>query len=46
MKNKYFLIFAVMIWAVSGIGCNMVKGTGQDVESAGKSIQSAADSKK
>lgn len=46
MKKNIFVILAVFFWVVSLMGCNMVKGTGQDIEGAGKSIQGAADANK
>ena len=45
MKRNYFLIILALFLMISVMGCNMMKGAGKDVESAGKSIQKAADKK-
>lgn len=43
MKNKFSLIIAAVFLTMSVLGCNMMKGAGKDVESAGESIQKTVD---
>lgn len=39
MKKNFLFIFAVLFLATSVLGCNMLRGAGEDVENAGASIQ-------
>jgi predicted small secreted protein len=43
MVKKLACVFAVLMLAVAGAGCNTVKGAGKDVQKAGKSVERAAD---
>lgn len=43
MKRNYFLVITVLLLTTLVIGCNMMKGAGQDVENAGQSIQKTVD---
>ena len=43
MKNHYLLIFMVSFLAISALGCNTMRGAGQDIENAGKSVQTTVD---
>lgn len=43
MRKTTGLIIAVMLFAVTAIGCNMFKGAGKDMENAGESIQKTVD---
>ena len=43
MKNYFLLILAVLFLTTLGLGCNMLRGAGQDVENAGQSIQTTVD---
>jgi len=42
MKN-YFLIFTVLCFMISIVGCNTFRGFGEDVESGGEGIQRTVD---
>lgn len=43
MKNSYLLMLTIFFLATSALGCNTMKGAGQDMENAGKSIQTTVD---
>ncbi len=43
MKRNFVLFFSVLFLTVSVLGCNMLRGAGQDVENAGASIQKTVD---
>lgn len=44
MLRKLMLILAVAGFSAAGLtGCNTVEGAGQDIESAGESIEDSAD---
>lgn len=43
MVEKVFLGFLVALFLISLPGCHTVHGVGQDIESAGKSIERATD---
>lgn len=49
MKNKFLqlqylmIVFAVLFLTTSVLGCNMMRGAGQDIENAGDSIQRTVD---
>ena len=43
MKNNVLSIIAVLLLLILMSGCNTLSGMGKDVESAGKSVQKAAD---
>jgi predicted small secreted protein len=43
MKQNYFFIAAVLLLTASLVGCNMLRGAGQDVENAGSGIQRTVD---
>ena len=43
MKEKFLLILAGLFLATSVMGCNMLKGAGEDIENAGGSIQDTVD---
>jgi len=43
MKNKILLILTVLVLTTLGLGCNMLRGAGQDIENAGGSIQRTVD---
>lgn len=46
MKKDYFLMIAVLLLTTMVVGCNMMKGAGEDVENAGESIQKTVDRNK
>ena len=41
MKNNFLLILIVLFLTALLLGCNTLKGAGQDIENAGKSVQRA-----
>ena len=43
MKNNVLLVLVVLFLSTLLLGCSMLKGAGQDIEAAGKSVQRAAD---
>ncbi len=43
MKRNYFLIFMALFLMTTVLGCNTLRGAGQDVENAGGSIQRTVD---
>lgn len=43
MKRNYFLILIALFLTTSVLGCNTLRGAGQDVENAGGSIQRTVD---
>lgn len=43
MKTIIILIFTVLLLAILGSGCNMLRGAGEDIENAGGSIQRTVD---
>lgn len=43
MNRHYFLILIALCSTVLLLGCNMLRGAGQDVENAGGSIQRTVD---
>jgi len=43
MKNNFLLLLVALFLTTLILGCGTLKGAGQDIESAGKSVQRAAD---
>jgi len=43
MKNSFLFVFAMLFFAATVLGCNMVRGAGKDISNAGGSIQRTAD---
>lgn len=43
MKRNYFLVITVMLLTTLIIGCNMMKGAGQDVKNTGENIKETVD---
>jgi predicted small secreted protein len=43
MRNNFLLIILALILTASFLGCNTLKGAGEDIEGAGKSIQKTVD---
>jgi predicted small secreted protein len=43
MKSHSVVILMVVFLATSAMGCNMLRGAGQDVENAGAGIQKTVD---
>ncbi|MCR4336733.1 MAG: entericidin EcnA/B family protein [Candidatus Omnitrophica bacterium] len=43
MKSNYFLIMIALLLTTSFLGCNMLRGAGEDIENAGGSIQKTVD---
>ena len=43
MRNKVLLVFTVLFLATMVLGCNMLRGAGEDIENAGGSIQKTVD---
>lgn len=43
MKNKFLPILSVLILSLMVMGCNMLRGAGEDIENAGGSIQRTVD---
>ncbi len=43
MKRNYFLILTALFLTTSVLGCNTLRGAGQDVENAGGSIKRTVD---
>ena len=39
MKKNLLVILAVLVLATAVLGCNTMRGAGQDVEGGGRSIQ-------
>lgn len=43
---RHFFLFsmlAIFVFSITAAGCNTMRGAGEDVESAGESIQDAAE---
>jgi predicted small secreted protein len=43
MKINLLLILTAIVFASSILGCNMLRGAGQDIENAGGSIKKTVD---
>jgi len=43
MKNNLLLIITAIVFSTAILGCNMLRGAGQDIENAGGSIQKTVD---
>jgi predicted small secreted protein len=43
MKTQLLLILIVAFLTTLGLGCNMLRGAGEDIENAGGSIQRTVD---
>ncbi|HBG60673.1 MAG TPA: entericidin [Candidatus Omnitrophica bacterium] len=43
MKTNFLLLLAALFLLTSVLGCNMLRGAGQDIENAGGSIQRTVD---
>lgn len=43
MRKNFLFIVGVLLLATSVLGCNMMRGAGQDMEGGGRSIQRAVD---
>lgn len=43
MKANLLLFLAALLLSTSVLGCNMMRGAGQDIENAGGSIQRTVD---
>ena len=43
MRNNLLLTFTALFLATSVLGCNTMRGAGQDVQNAGGSIQRTVD---
>ena len=43
MKNTVVLALTALFLTVSVLGCNMLRGAGEDIENAGGSIQRTVD---
>ena len=43
MKSNLLLILTAIVFSTSILGCNMLRGAGEDIENAGGSIQRTVD---
>jgi predicted small secreted protein len=41
MKRSYLLMCAVLLLAISTVGCNAMRGAGVDIKNAGQHIENA-----